>query len=652
MSGSDIKKSGSHCMRWIALLLITILLTLSWFIAPLASAHANLVRSDPPADTVLPSGHTPTQVQLWFSEQPDPNYSQIQVLDVHSQVVSLGNIQVAPANNQSIIEPLKPNLPDGTYTVIWKTVSAVDGHIVKSAFSFVVGAASPGGNALVLANQINSATVPVGDDASNLSVWSVFIRWLNYLAEAMLVGCAGFGLLIWQPSLQRTQKTYTLEPETLSATTQAGWRRIVRLEDVSLLLLIAGWIFDLIFQLSAAAARSPFDLGLYGSPLADFALNSRFGQIWLIRLGLIVLAWLALLFGRRILTRPFVAENQLVTIKSRLDARPQWEISRNSLYWRGWWALLISGLLLLLTTSLNSHAAGQPQNIWLAVGVDWVHLIATAFWIGGIISLGVALPVALSRLVAGSGNRTRLLACLIPKFSTVALICVALLVLSGLYSTLLEVGTFDALVSTLYGQVLLAKVVIFLVVLLLAAVNLLQISPRIINFASNQSNPYDKDKTGSKAAGHWQFKFRQTVALEAVLLLTVLLSVGVLTSLQPSNTSSANVANHELVQAAAGLNFNLKVEPGQVGINTFTLRLTDENKRPISNASLVQLRFIMVEMDMGAAVVEMKTIGSSQPGVYQATSAVAGMVGTWKVQVIVERPGQNEVVVPFQFAIK
>lgn len=664
------KKSNFQLVSRFSWLLVALIAFLSLLAAPLASAHANLVRSNPPADAVLPSGQAPNQVQLWFSEQPDPNYSQIQVLNIHSQTVSVGNLRVAPDDNQSLIEALKPNLPDGTYTVVWKTVSAVDGHIVKSAFSFVVGVASPGGNALVLAGQTNSATVPVGDDASNLSVWSVFIRWLNYLAEAIVVGCAAFGLLIWRPALQKAQKAYQLEAATLNETAQAGWRRLVRLEDVGLLLLVAGWLLDLIFQLSVVTERSPLDLSLYGSPLVSFVLTSRFGQIWLIRLVLIFLLWLALLFGRRILIAA-IPENQLVAVKGKLNSTPRiagserapisqilaepavaandavWLTrSRLSLYWRGWWVLLGLGLLLQLTTSLNAHAAGQPQNVGLAIGVDWLHLAATSFWIGGIVSLVLVLPIGLSKLVAGSGNRTRLLACLIPKFSTVAIICVALLVLSGFYSGLLEVGTLDALFNTLYGQVLLAKVAIFLVVLTLAAVNLWQISPRLVKFAAGDS------KAGSRAAGRLQFKFRQAVAVEGALLLAVLISVGVLTSLQPSNTTAADIANHDLIQTEAGLNFDLKISPGQVGINTYTLKLTDTNKQPITDASLVQLRFTMVEMDMGESVVEMKAAGPSQPGVYQVTSAAAGMVGTWNVQAVVERPGQNEIDVPFQFQVK
>lgn len=673
MVGSSKKKISAR-LGWL-LTLVLLVATLLLASGGVASAHANLVRSNPPADAVLPSGQAPRQVQLWFSEQPDPNYSQIQVLDIHSQVVSVGNLRVAPDDNQSLIESLKPNLPDGTYTVIWKTVSAVDGHLVKSAFSFVVGAASPGGsNALILAGQSNAANLPVGDDASNLSVWSVLVRWLNYLAEAMVVGCAAFGLLIWRFSLQRAQKAFQLDAATLSYAAQIGWRRLVRLEDAAIILLVLGWLLDLIYQLSVVTERSPLDFSLYGSPLADFALTSRFGQIWLVRLGLIFLIWLALLFGRRVLTAP-ATENQLVMVKSKLNSKPRivgsasaasakvteeeaeavsvptqtvWlTSSSNSLYWRGWWILLVLALLLQLTTSLNAHAAGQPENVWLAVGVDWLHLAATSFWIGGIVSLILVLPIALAKLQAGSGNRTRVLACLIPKFTTMAIISVAVLVLSGIYSGLLEVGSIDALFNTLYGQVLLAKVAIFVVVLLLAAVNLLQISPKMMRFAVGDGN-----KAGSKAAGRLQFKFRQSVALEGVLLLAVLVSVGVLTSLQPSNTSGADIANHDLIQTEAGLNFDLRITPGQIGLNTYTLKITDVNKKPITDASLVQMRFTMVEMDMGETNVEMKAVGPSQPGVYQATSATAAMVGTWKVQIVVQRSGQNEVDVPFQFQLK
>ncbi len=603
-------------------LIIFLVLVTGWLAlaALVADAHANLVRSDPPADAVLPSGRVPNQIQLWFSEQPDPAYSSIRVVDARSQVVSTGGLQVVRGNPQSLLVSLKPDLADGTYTVIWKTASAVDGHLVKSAFSFVVGNA-----ATLNAASSNLALIGVGpkvatgNDATNLSPIAVWLRWLNYVAGALLLGCAGFGLLVWQPALKIAVQKYGLSDLDLKRQAQLGWSRLNWLAGGALLGLVLGWVAAFVYQLTIVTGRDWLDAGLYGVPLTDFALNSRFGQIWLIRLGLLVLAMLALNFA----------------ISSKTN--------QNGLHRRSWWALVSVGAAILLTTSLNSHAAAQIEYTWFTVSLDWLHLLSTAFWIGGVLSLVLLLPPTLKSLTPGTGERTRVLAALIPLFSRLALLSVVVLVFSGFYSSLIEVGSVEALFSTLYGQVLVAKLVLFGFTLALAAGNLLRISPQMTTLATNQQG-----KAGSTGAGRLQLQFKQAIALEAVLLIAVLLSVGVLTSLEPARQPGGNTGPQNMVQTAAGLHFDLTISPGQAGINNFTLNLTDRAGRPVSNPTLVQLRLQMLEMDMGEPILTLKP---GQPGFYTGTGAILSMVGTWRIAVFVQRPGQDDISVPFQLNV-
>src|SRR5205814_7179024 len=94
---------------------------------------------------------------------------------------------------------------------------------------------------------------------------------------------------------------------------------------------------------------------------------------------------------------------------------------------RGWWAGLVLGAALLFTSSLNSHGAAAQQWTALAITMDWVHLVATTIWVGGLVQLVVALPAALSAL--GGAGRGRLLAAIIPRFSAWALDAVGALVI-------------------------------------------------------------------------------------------------------------------------------------------------------------------------------------------------------------------------------
>ena len=56
-----------------------------------ASAHANLVRAEPAVGTAVPTA--PTQIKIWFSEQPEPKYSSINVYDTSRT----STIRVAPS---------------------------------------------------------------------------------------------------------------------------------------------------------------------------------------------------------------------------------------------------------------------------------------------------------------------------------------------------------------------------------------------------------------------------------------------------------------------------------------------------------------------------------------------------------------------------
>jgi copper transport protein len=110
--------------------------------APPSSAHALVKTSDPAAGAVLAT--SPAQVLLTFTESPDPKLSSIQVLDSTGRTVSTAKADPVPGNPVQLVLPL-PKLPDGAYTVAWRTVSKVDGHVIAGSFAFGVGTAVPTG---------------------------------------------------------------------------------------------------------------------------------------------------------------------------------------------------------------------------------------------------------------------------------------------------------------------------------------------------------------------------------------------------------------------------------------------------------------------------------------------------------------------------
>ncbi len=154
-----------------------------WVGAPVASAHAELDHSDPRAGSTLPSA--PTQVLLVFTEDPDPTLSFVQVLDTNGTNVASGPAAAVASNPKALTVPLPADLPDGVFTVNWRTVSEQDGHVTGGAFAFGVGVAPPAGGGT---EGGSAATTPPPSAAS--VVGKVFL----YVGLAVLFAAGAMGL--------------------------------------------------------------------------------------------------------------------------------------------------------------------------------------------------------------------------------------------------------------------------------------------------------------------------------------------------------------------------------------------------------------------------------------------------------------------------
>ncbi|MCE0498672.1 MAG: copper resistance protein CopC [Methylacidiphilales bacterium] len=108
-----------------------LILTLSLVSISLARAHAFLDHADPRVgSTVNPS---PTQVELWMTEELEPAFTKIKVLDSNGTEVDKKDAKIS---GSTMIVSL-PNLPSGVYKVAWKAV-AVDTHVTTGDFTFTV----------------------------------------------------------------------------------------------------------------------------------------------------------------------------------------------------------------------------------------------------------------------------------------------------------------------------------------------------------------------------------------------------------------------------------------------------------------------------------------------------------------------------------
>jgi copper transport protein len=164
----------------VALIIVAALLAL----APVAQAHALVRSSDPPDGAVLQA--PPARVVITFTEPPDPKLSFIHVRNAAGQDVTTGPSRPVPGQALKLEVPVKPALPHGVYTITWRTVSRVDGHVTGGSLTFGVGVTPP-------KTGTTSASAPTTPSPPPLSVIG---RWMFYWGLAILVGAAAVGLFV------------------------------------------------------------------------------------------------------------------------------------------------------------------------------------------------------------------------------------------------------------------------------------------------------------------------------------------------------------------------------------------------------------------------------------------------------------------------
>src|SRR3989442_3054784 len=161
--------------RRLAVVSIAIALAL---IPHVASAHAQLVQSDPAPDSVLDSA--PTSITLIFSEPVTPAGAGIRVFDpsgrqVAGAVSTRGSVLTAP-----IISSWT-----GTYVVSWQVLAA-DTHPSRGAFRVVVRRPSSNPYASLLDVPEAGTATPVG-----LALQAI-ARWVHFAGFALVFGFVAY----------------------------------------------------------------------------------------------------------------------------------------------------------------------------------------------------------------------------------------------------------------------------------------------------------------------------------------------------------------------------------------------------------------------------------------------------------------------------
>lgn len=568
-----------------------------------ATAHANLVGSDPAANAVV--GSMPPELILWFTETPELRFSEVQVigpdgeradngdLHVHGADPRIRGIDARPGDPRVLGITTKPNLPGGTYTVVWKVLSSVDGHVTRGLYAFSVGAPSATGP--------SAASAVLDSGAGGPPKWlAVLSRWVTFAGIFVTLGFATFPVLIGAPAMR-------------VARAGGEWTAARRwLAVAAVVLLVGGTGLALVLQTWTVAGTLN---EAFGKPIRDVITSSRFGDIWVAR---------AVLTG--------------LAVEGFVLARP-WRTpepgDRKAL--AAWLPLGVAAVGLPLTVSMNSHAAaGEAAR--LGTALDWLHLVAGGVWVGGL-ALFVALIAELRGL--DEDSRARALAVAVPRFSALALVAVGMLAVSGAYQWWRQLGELGDTVGSGYGRIFLAKMALVAPLVALGAFNLVLVRPRLAVALRGALQPPVR-------AAH---ALARSVPAEAALAVAVLAVTAVLTETSPPvELPPVGAVTQEGIlqtQTVDDLTITVSIDPGRAGQNRmdFYLQDNDGDQRAVQRL-IVRLTYL----DQRLGTTEDDATGV-HPTHFVLEGSQLALPGRWRMDLVVRREGLRDARASFEFEV-
>ncbi|HXX05288.1 MAG TPA: copper resistance protein CopC, partial [Candidatus Bathyarchaeia archaeon] len=570
---------------------------------PKSYAHAFVIYSDPAPSTSVNT--PPSQIEIDFVDPIDMRYSVIKVLDSNGKAVQNNDWHFITPDHEKTVVTL-PTIPDGIYTVYTKVLDAADGHTTTNAFVFAVGVPVP-------ASLLNAKTNISFTDI--VSIQDTLARYPSLLGQIIVVGSTFSTLWLWRP-ISRISNLKNIFDSTRIKIDRA----MIKLTLIGSIIILGG---D--FAMIAAAAYS------INAGLLD-AINTSFGNMWLIRLSLS-----AALFGVTLVTYFHQKKSNAVLSQNHVGI------------------LFGIGVAVLVTTTLISHAMASGKI--LPPIFDFVHNVVSSLWIGGVIYLAF---VFVARLKEMTDDRASLnvLSIVIPRFSVVVISILGIVVVTGpalLYS--LE-NNLSITLASIYGEILIIKLSLAGAMIVLGAFNQRIIQKKAIN--AIEILPTSHNSTELNGGDSFNNKrksivslFNKSIKIEAIIGFVLIASIALLVDsgtpgIQFQNelaqqqqqiphvyafTTPIDLFQNKFTETSitdSGNKIVLSIDPFYAGTNNVTISYLDKNNNPIIiNSTNITLE----QIDKGIGPLVVNDAQQIAPGVFSINSPAFAIPGHWQAQV-------------------
>ncbi|OJU81945.1 MAG: hypothetical protein BGO11_19040 [Solirubrobacterales bacterium 70-9] len=540
--------------------------------APSASAHARLLGTSPETGSTVKK--QPAEVIFKYDQPVGGTDGAVRVYDSEGDEVDDGYIE-PPGGRQSWLGVgLQPNLPDGTYTATYRVISA-DTHIVYGGLVFNLGHASANGGVSV------AGLIGKEESGEITKLGFGLVRFLDYLSITLMIGGLVFLAFAWRPGLAsvRGAESRWADAESAFASRTSG------LLGAAIALGIVVSMLGILLQGASAAGVS-----LWASlkwSIVEGTLDERFGTVWILR----AIDWAAL--------------GLLLAVHRSTPRTRPWLVA----------PLAVGAAYLASTPAFAGHASIESP-VAVMFPSDFIHVLASSVWVGGVAFLLLVLPAATRRLEPA--ERTRLLLATLARFSPIALGAVAAIAVTGLVQAYIDVRVVADLFDTTYGLLVLAKMVLLLILIGFGWVNRERIIPRLRRLAESLAAP-----------GAPGMLARRSLRGELTLMLVVLGITAALVAYAPPIDAASGPFSTNTSLGPAEL--ELSVEPAEVGPNQMHLYLIDAK----DGAQFTKTKELTITASLPAEQIgPLKLqVNDAGPGHYVISGAQLSPGGTWELAI-------------------
>ncbi len=408
-------------------------------------------------------------------------------------------------------------------------------------------------------------------------------RAVHFAATIMAAGVVIFAVCIAEPAFRKSPDG------SLAATLRRRFASIAWISLAFCVLSAASW-----FVLTAASMSGQPPAQIYAQDvLWTVASQTDFGNDWLVRL--------ALACG---LAGTFV---------------PLFSASGSASPWFKTAAVIFAAAL-VGSLAWAGHANGaEGAEAIVHPAADVLHLVAAAAWVGSLVPLVLVLAAPGDDAATLAVAQTATL-----RFSTLGIVSVATLLVTGIVNTWYLAGSVEALTETEYGHLLVIKIALFFAMVGIAAINRLRLTPRLIAVADTAS------MQGARRS------LCRNAALETALGAAVIAIVAVLGTLPPGSHANHHAAEGAIPADASFQHIHgedgmadVTIEPGHVGNASAAVHLLDD------------------DLDTLVARQLTLTLTAPTPGSKPITrSAIVDADGTWRIEgIALTTPGNWTVAV-------